>query len=397
MGLSARLARYAASAPRSFLVDVPGGARTRTVVDGELRRRGWFEADAPTSADLLVVCGDPGTDLAGAVHTAWEDVPGPRAWAWLPSDASVPAVRGALDRAVAELADIGAQRDQAMARAAAGPWRPEEAPVHHGGHDEHGMHGHHMMGAPGGLAMADRAPDRDGLKLDVLRVPLGPVLRDWPAGLKVTLTLQGDVVQAAEVHVLAGGPGSAEGFWDEPWRAAARGEAVTRGEAERRRAAAHLDSLARFLGVAGWRDQAGRARVLRDAVLAGGDAGGFDRFARRTARSRALRWMTRKVGEIDPATVTRYGLTGPVARRPGDAAARVTGWLTEIREALAAMDDPSPLDDDEGPRGPVGREPSARLLAALPSLLDGAELASARLVVASLDPDITQATAMTHG
>ena len=113
------------------------------------------------------------------------------------------------------------------------------------------------------------------------------------------------------------------GRWIARWPSSPiSGHSATRRWRGRRRAAAHLDSLARFLGVAGWRDQAGRARVLRDAVLAGGDAGGFDRFARRTARSRALRWMTRKVGEIDPATVTRYGLTGPVARRPGDAAAR---------------------------------------------------------------------------
>src|SRR5260370_29378823 len=47
--------------------------------------------------------------------------------------------------------------------------------------------------------------DRDGLRLDQLHVPLGPVLPDWPAGLVVHLTLQGDVVQHAEVQAV--GPG----------------------------------------------------------------------------------------------------------------------------------------------------------------------------------------------
>ncbi|WP_433473669.1 hypothetical protein ACQPZP_33380 [Spirillospora sp. CA-142024] len=50
--------------------------------------------------------------------------------------------------------------------------------------------------------MADRADDRDGLKLDVLHVPLEPALASWPADLVVHLTLQGDVVQAAEVGVM---------------------------------------------------------------------------------------------------------------------------------------------------------------------------------------------------
>jgi hypothetical protein len=377
VGLSAWSARYAAAAPRPFAVPVPGGTRARLIVDGEVRRRGWFPADAPTSADLLIVCGDAGVELAEAIDVVWADVPGPRARVTVASGTSEAQVREALDGAVAALADRPRQRAEAMSRAEAGPWQPGEAAM-----ADHAMHGDHMMGAPGGVAMAERAPDRDGLKLDVLHVPLGPVLRDWPGGLRVTLTLQGDVVQAAELHTFDGA--GAERFWDEPWLAAV----ATRGAAERRRVAAHLDSLARFLGVAGWRDQADRACVLRDAVLAGRPADElkprFERFARRVGRSRVLRWMTRGLGVIDQSAVVQYGLAGPAARRPGDVATRVAGWLAETRVALAAMEDPAPLADDEGPRGPVGSD--SGLLTVLPPLLDGAELASARLIVASLDP-----------
>src|SRR5258708_27816729 len=77
-----------------------------------------------------------------------------------------------------------------------------------GAHDSHDMDGMDMGGMvmPAGLRMAGRGADRDGLKLDQLHVPLGPVLPDWPAGLVVHVTLQGDVVQLAEAHALVPRP-----------------------------------------------------------------------------------------------------------------------------------------------------------------------------------------------
>jgi hypothetical protein len=167
-----------------------------------------------------------------------------------------------------------------------------------GPHDTHGgEHGHDMgdmgMEMPGGLPMADRGPDRDGLTLDQLHVPLGPLLPDWPAGLVVRLTLQGDVIQHAEAEVmgLAAEPAS---FWTEPWRRAAAGERVTAATAARWRAAARLDSLARFLSVAGWDAAAASARALRDEALGDGPAPELGppvkRLARRVARSRVLAW-----------------------------------------------------------------------------------------------------------
>lgn len=256
--------------PRPLVVSAADGTRDRLAVEAELRRRRWRPALSPAETGTLVVCGNPGPALAEAVETVWRDMPEPR-------------VRG-LDGAV------GGERP------------PLESDA----------------------AMADRADDRDGLRLDVLHVPLGPVLPYWPAGLRVDLTLQGDVVQAAEVSVV---DRADETFWT-----------------ENRLVAGRLDSLSRFLRVAGWEAAGERAAVLRDEALDGAPAARFGPFVRRVRWSPALRWMAR-----------------------GGVRERVEGWLREIEGA------------DGRPAEPLD---------ALPSLLEGAELGEARLIVASLDPDL---------
>jgi hypothetical protein len=181
------------------------------------------------------------------------------------------------------------------------------------------------MEVPGGLPMADRGADRDGLRLDQLHVPLGPVLPDWPAGLVVHVTLQGDLVQHAEAQAL--GPGGGGSFWTEPWRRAAAGEPVTTGEAARRGAASYLDSLGRFLAVAGSDDAATVARRLRDEALAGAPCSRLRppvrRFARRVARSRTLAWLTRGLGVLLPGDAAAAGVRGPALRAAGDVTARL--------------------------------------------------------------------------
>jgi hypothetical protein len=285
----------------------------------------------------------------------------------------------------------------------------------HGGHDMGGMdmgreaHGDHAVGGmemPAGLPMAERGEDRDGLKLDQLHVPLGPVLPDWPAGLVVRLTLQGDVVQHAEAQAL--GPGGRGSFWDEPWHRAAAGEPVTTGEAARRRAAAHLDSLGRLLAVAGWDDAATMARRLRDETLAGTPPArlrpAIHRFARRVARSRTLAWLTRDLGVLMPEDAAASGVRGPAPRAAGDVTGRYRRWCSDLCDVAAVLDDGAPLGAAglEPPRGPL--EPAgsavAVLLAAMPRLLAGAELAAVRLTIASLDPDLDELAAraeVAHG
>ncbi|MGW3347904.1 hypothetical protein ACWDA3_31810 [Nonomuraea rubra] len=232
--------------------------------------------------------------------------------------------------------------------------------MHSQGHDSHegGHHAHHM-GNPGGVPMAGRGPDRDGLSLDRLHVPLGPVLPDWPCGLVVETVLQGDVIQEATVRWLGGG----ESFWTEPWDRAAAGQPVTRGEAGRRRAAAHLDSLGRLLSVAGWPTAARGARTVRDRLLADAPrealTAPYERLARQVRRSRTLRWMLRGVGSAGD----------------GDAMARLESWFGATRAAIASIEDEAPLDEERPARNTLHAE-----------LLVGAELATARLIIASLDP-----------
>ncbi|MFE9611200.1 hypothetical protein [Streptomyces sp. NPDC006012] len=282
---------------------------------------------------------------------------------------------------------------------------------HHGhgggaGHHGHGGGaGHHGHGGgagelPGGLPMAEPGEDRDGLTLDRLHVPLGPFLTDWPAGLTIRLTMQGDVVQEAEVaEPVLSGTGAA--FWVQPWLRAAAGEPVPRGEAARRRAAAHLDSVARFLSVAGWPAEAVAARRLRDDLLEGASGAAvaprLTRFARRVGGSRTLAWLTRGIGRLDAGQARAAGVSGPAARAGGDVTDRYRQWLADIRRDVGRLADAAPLGPgaDESPRG-LWRDdapPSAALVALLPGLLTGAELAAARLVVASLDPDLDEPAA----
>ncbi|TDD91414.1 hypothetical protein E1293_02170 [Actinomadura darangshiensis] len=274
------LRRFAAQRP--FVVSAADGTRDRLAVEAQMRRRRWRPALSPAETGMLVVCGNPGAALAEAIDVVWRDMPEPRVRA---SARDLDGVTGGSRPALELDAD-----------------------------------------------MADRADDRDGLRLDVLHVPLGPVLSHWPAGLRVDLTLQGDVVQAAEVTAVDTGDGT---FWTEG-----------------RRAASRLDSLSRFLHVAGWEAAAERAAVLRDEALSGADdevlAPRLASFARRVRWSRALRWMMRGVGDVQE---------------------RLDGWLRDLDPAR-------------------GQAPRSEPLATLPSLLEGAELGQARLIVASLDPDL---------
>jgi hypothetical protein len=70
----------------------------------------------------------------------------------------------------------------------------------HGDMDHGDMDHGDMEMAPGGIALAEGADDRDGLEMDVLTHPLGPLLDRWPGGLELRLTLHGDVVGDASAR-----------------------------------------------------------------------------------------------------------------------------------------------------------------------------------------------------
>ncbi|WP_251067311.1 hypothetical protein [Streptomyces sp. ISL-36] len=258
--------------------------------------------------------------------------------------------------------------------------------------------------------MAERDDDRDGLRLDRLHLRLGPALPDWPTGLVLDVAVQGDVIQRAETLVVAAPARTGAArlpFWSAPWLFVGDGSTVPTGVVERRRCAAHLDSLGRLLSIAGWAHQAGRARALRDAVLVGAMVTDVDddvrRFARRVRSSRLLRGLLTGLGHLSAARAGELGVTGPALIADGDVWDRLLVWLDETQRSLKAAHDgrPWPSHDLNGPRGRLAAEhpPSQRLLRALPELVTGAEFACARLIVASLDPDLDELapTAVAHG
>jgi hypothetical protein len=387
MDLTTRLLRFAAARPHVLVVPAVGGTAQRLAVESEIARRGWPTATSPADTDLIVVAGHPGPALASVVETLWQQLPAPRARADV-HDATT--VTAALDQAVDLLGDARHQRhepelaDPPLAAEATAPHSEAQhqsgpdVDGHRTGHQhdgqggdghDHGTHshggpdtgahddgGHGEMEMPGGLPMADLGEDRDGLMLDQLHVPLGPVLPDWPAGLVVEVVLQGDVVQHAEARVLDGGPRTVAGgsFWTEPGPHRAF-----------RLAARQLDSLARLLGVAGWTDPAATARRLRDEFLGADGPRATTRtqaveLIRKVRRSRTLRRMLRDT-------------------RPVDVADLLDRRLMRLRAALDDLDHPtSILISGMGGGSDLDR---------LAGLLVGAELAAARLIIAAFDPD----------
>ncbi len=375
MGVTMRLVGLAARRPRVLMAAMPGATECRLALEAGLRRRGWAAVPSPAAADVVAACGQVPPDLAGPLAQVWSEVPEPKAYIVC---ADPPSVEADLDRVAGRLADPAGGPGPGWAAS-----QPEYACSQddgmgmgvHGG-SGHGVDGDGGMEMPAGLAMADRGADRDGLKLDQLHAGLGPFLADWPAGLVLHLVMQGDIVQEATVETLGATPVGS--FWNEPWRQAAAGGEVTAGMAARRLAACRLDGLGRLLAVAGWPDAAGAARWLRDELLAGlpttDAARRFGRLERRVGRSRALQWATAGVGVIG----------GP------DVAARYQGWLADIAEAVAALDDQTPLPGSALVRSLPVPAPG-ELLAALERAAVGAEIGAVRLMVAGVDVDLDEA------
>ncbi|WP_434617707.1 hypothetical protein [Arthrobacter sp. A5] len=459
MELIARL--LALGVPHPFLMTTPGSTSVRLAVEKLVRERGWSEALSPADADMLVLCGQGGPEFNKAAGRVWEQLPAPRTRIVI---SAAQAASDCLDAAAAALRDLeGFRRLEAdrsdVAPMAAEPMNKDDGggPAMSGHADsetatsdtgsdsdmsgmdiagsESNMSGMDMdMELPGGLPMADRGADRDGLKLDQLHLVLGPALPDWPAGLVVRLVLQGDVAQCAEISVLAGGTDgrAISSFWADLLGGAAQSEQT--GHLELVSAAAAADSLQRFLSVAGWQSAARTGRRLRDGLLEAAvtdssstdtastgtavtDAARADYAARRhtlypqcrrwlrtVRRSRLLRWSIAGLGHLD---------NGVSSCLCGDVTARVLRWMDDISivldpasgaagdEVLALGRAPDPGQSTSVPDPGsllASRAATARVaLTALPQLLAGQELAAVRLIVASLDPDIEALQAQAAG
>ncbi|PAZ09625.1 hypothetical protein CLM62_44855 [Streptomyces sp. SA15] len=400
MDLRGILRRTAMQRPAVLAIALPGATEVRMAVEAGVRRQGWPMAGAPAAADLLVVCGFPEPGDAEWLDGIERSMPEPALRILVQETEQVAhaldiARRDLADRAVSPgEADAGDQQE--VVRGETGGHRIDHEA--HSGHMDHMGHDMHAMGEVAGLPMAERGDDRDELRLDQLHVPIGPGLTDWPAGLILRLTLQGDVVQGVDVDHLPVPSGPRLPFWDEPWLWAAQGEEITRGSAARRRCASHLDSAGRLLAVVGWDDAAARCRRLRDELLSGASrekiSADLRGALRRVERSRTLRWSIAGLGELSSSRARAAGVTGPALAADGDAYDRLRMWLGEIGRGVEGLDDERPLTPDEltGPRGRLdgAPPPSRALLDILPELLTGAEFACARIIVASLDPDIEE-------
>ena len=357
MGLITRLARSAASCAHVLVVEVPGHWRTRAAAERALLARGWHLATSAADADVLAVCGTPGPQLSEVIDAVWQQMPGPRVRVDLqkPCDAAMQ-----LDKAHAELLDATHHRDDARSRPTTPP-SMDHGEMDHGemGHGEmgHGEMGHGEMGhgemdmSPGGIPLAKGGEDRDGLEMDVLRVRLGPVLPHWPAGLVLRCALQGDVIAEAEAELLDEElPGDDSG----PSAVMAR----------------RMDDIAGFLALVGWDDAAAEARVIRDVLLEEGPDSAVQvataRLLRCVRRSWVLRWSLRGIRPMDQSDLRQR-------RLPTSAAGDTYDRLLRMLERVATYVD---ADQDTADFTTTGQ---------LPELVTGLDLATARLVLASLD------------
>lgn len=135
--------------------------------------------------------------------------------------------------------------------------------------------------APADLPLADEAEDRDGPALDALRISLGPAIPHWPAGLRVDLTVQGDIVQHASIVALT--TDAAPPWPDHP------------------PAARRLDSRTRLFALTATR--------LRNELLAGRPADGITRLREQARRART--------STARPVRRPLRGRSGSACRRRG--------------------------------------------------------------------------------
>lgn len=375
MGVSDVLARLAVRQAHVLVVEAAGHWLTRVAVERLTSARGWHLAVSPADADILAVCGSTGPELTRALASLWDQFPGPRARIDV---ASPDRAAAALEHAEAALRSTVRQQADSSARAGHGTDDGGRPPARHGDHPAapHGDHpaaqhagtdtGAAQSPPGGGIALAHGGEDRDGLEMDVLHVRLGPVLPAWPTGLVLRCHLHGDVIGEAQACVVdAAQRGHAAGGNRTSKAGPDAGEFAPR----------RCDNVARVLALAGWSDAAGRARVVRDLLLAdkrSAAATELERLRRQLRRSRLLRLSLRRVGPLGPGELTRLRLAPELA---GDVWDRLDGMLDRADRAVS------------GGTGAVTALPVTPP-EAVASVVSGWDVATARLIVASLDIDV---------
>lgn len=349
----------------------------------------------PRHASVLVLAGEVPSGLARAAAVAYSQQPRPRAILSIggPSAAPLPAADVSV---VASQAALGEGVADLRRRLALGAWDPDPPPfvidepqraepasandhepqghhaMSHGSDDTAGMQMNamehmHIGGGFMSMVMMTRHLPRsaDGLPMEWLEVPFGPLFPGLPGGLNLVLTLDGDTIARAEVrggtvrrNLPAAWPGPAETFADrlerlDPlsrsayrilgWRAleqatgAEPDERETRrriAALERERVASHLSWLGRLGFLLGDAWLAHRASTFARAVRSAVDPQAVERlrepigaFVRKVRRTPLLARRLDGVGRIHQEAA--HGLRGPVARacgRPDDARQEHAGY-----------------------------------------------------------------------
>ena len=447
MGLTSGLARLAGRAPVPVFPVVGAGGRRAAIAVGTLD--GIEVVTTPRAAVVLLVVGRVTRALLGPVLALHDQLPGPRAAVQWRVDGGgdrgvggeggtgeADDLAGALPGLVVATPGDGQQLRRLMGELLSGsrpstpPALPPVEPAAWRGVGPYGQGGTGMTGGvPYGRPMPGWADDRDGLKLDQLKLRLGPAFPPFPPGLVLDVDVQGDVLQRVAVgdNPFVSWPGDAPvSVADSTDFTAARAQAVAVADLEMARARHHLVWLAgalRHHGLA-----ARGERVLRLASgLTLGDTAAVEALARSVVRSRSLEWATDGVGVVSgdglPAgPVARAGGSTadaraddeayrdlgfePVMGSGGDARARMRQRVAEAVQALhlaarAGDGQRAPGGAVEGPRGTLpgagGGEttPSSALLDRLPDLLAGQEWGDAVTTVVSLDLDLEEAAMST--
>ena len=231
----------------------------------------------------------------------------------------------------------------------------EEEPKGHGGQHDHGDHatGDTIDGIePQFMSMVELTrgmpASADGLIMEWIEVPFGPLFPGLPSGLDLTLTLDGDAVADSRVQSLVGGAIAVDGMTPEAFvdhvatlaplspvanrqlaclalenaagTAPDESTAMARAAAvERERIASHLGWLAGFAAQNGlvWMER--RAAALQVSVQAAtadqisAIAASLHRFLQRSRKTPMLRARLSGIGRIDAGKP----VLGPVARAQG--------------------------------------------------------------------------------
>ena len=426
MGLS-RFLRSIAVRAEARVFSVPG---CRFRQDARLLhlRDGIRLAATPRAANLLLLVGELDAGLVAPALVGHDALSPPRATVWWRRGAQAPLVRANFPQAVVvDEADpvptLRRVHEELVTGAREGEpaLLPDTEPAAWRGVGPYGQGGKAMTGGvPYGRPMAERADDRDGLKLDYLPVRVGPLFAPFPVGLALDLKLQGDVILEATLENHAGPRRQGDSIFDRALR-----EPVPVRDLEVARARSHLQWLSDAVAMAG--SESLCERILRLAQRVGpGEGYKIRRLERSLRRLGFLGRNTRGVAVLHGDDLD--GVTGPVARasglridarsedsayrqldfRPlvqetGDAAAR---WVQRLRESAQALDLAGRAGDlsaggsgiVESPRGSLSERqwPSRATTRLVTPLITGMEWGDAVTTVVSLDLDMAEAPALEH-